>query len=128
MNDARDAAISQQVVWRSPALRDYAVALLGAWMELYSNGVRVFGASDVPEDQQPGGGIPGNVHHLLSRAEVISPAWIPGVEGQILRRMSKRPKRKDAAENCYRLHYEMAAEWLRRNDPGYRDGQQEMAI
>ncbi len=112
---SRDEAIACQVVWKTDAMKRYAVAFVSAALGLARAGDAEVASDDVPESAEPEHpGIAGNVCHMLRRAHVIAPVMVAA--GQIKRRKSGRESRNAAWINVYQLtSCGMAEEFLRRN-------------
>lgn len=113
---APSAAINQQVAWKNPEMRRFAVALVKAALALSGEDF----TTDVVTDEQrgTGNGIAGSVATILKDAHVLEPVGFTsnGI-WYALRRKSERPNAKSRWLNVYRLASpEIAGAFLRNNN------------
>jgi len=114
-------AICQEIVWKSPELRRFCVALIKAALAQTDAD---FTTDIVGDDvrsryvDQPGPGMAGSAVTLLKNASLIKPVGI--TQGGVFyahRRISERPGAKSRWLNIYQLTSRpLASEFLARND------------
>lgn len=101
-------AIAQQVIWKNPAIRRFAISLVRHALEQSDRFTTdiVPDADRLDDHGQPlGTGIAGSVIELLKNANLIQPVGHTGMDGAwyALRKKSNRPDRKGAWVCVYRL-------------------------
>lgn len=121
MNEAFHDAICQEVVWKHPEMKAFAVSLVDHAIRLLTEGREKFTTDIVPDcDRGTGTGIAGSVVELLKNAHVIEPVGVnAGGKWYAERERSTREDRKGAWLNVYKLRSRnVAVEFLRRSKAG----------
>lgn len=110
--------IHQEMVWKHPEMRTFAISLVEHAVELLGQAVSNFTTDVVPDsDRGDGQGVAGSVVELLKNASVIEPVGI-NADGTwyALRVASERPGSKSRFISVYKLTSRaIAEEFLRRN-------------